>query len=241
MRYHQTLMNEAFSKWQSDMKSYKGLQEFIKSLPEIERDAVVLGALNYQVEDGGWLEWYENGYGVGIDYVYDAIRRCRTDLPHHRDLLNKFESLLDSVSRLVEKYKNLEKAYYSEADVDYLISAIREYNNGVKEYSYEEVRDIVEDIVHDYSDDKEISYDDVVTTILKRLEIHTNQSCKGDLTDVEELTDWCWEIYIEYLRGLVKEELETVEKYIEHCDKAYYEINDQLLNVWEESESFLKV
>lgn len=59
---HQELMNRAYEEYQKheEWDEY----QFIDSLEgTASRDAVILGNLNYQVENGGWDQWWENGYG----------------------------------------------------------------------------------------------------------------------------------------------------------------------------------
>lgn len=44
---------------------------------EAERIACVLGKLNQQIENGGVIQWVDNGYAIGsIDYLEDYLNRC---------------------------------------------------------------------------------------------------------------------------------------------------------------------
>jgi hypothetical protein len=60
---HQRLMDEAYSLWESNPKWSK-IQLALNVSP-MHRAAVVLGNLNYQVENGGFSQWLYNGYGEG--------------------------------------------------------------------------------------------------------------------------------------------------------------------------------
>lgn len=56
----QEAMNSAYAIW----KENEGwnLEDFYFNLPPLERRAVALGNLNYQVENGGFTQWVFNGY-----------------------------------------------------------------------------------------------------------------------------------------------------------------------------------
>jgi hypothetical protein len=60
--FHETLMNRAYDK-------YKGHNDwdnemFLDHCDPAERFAVVLGNFNYQVENGGFIQWWDNRYGT---------------------------------------------------------------------------------------------------------------------------------------------------------------------------------
>ena len=54
----QNLMDKAYATWKDNMN----YDEFLASLSPVLRTAVVLGNLNYQVENGGFSQWIFNGY-----------------------------------------------------------------------------------------------------------------------------------------------------------------------------------
>lgn len=60
----QSLMDKAYARWRKggDLEG-KGDAEFVAALPEDQELAVRVGNMNYQVENGGWAQWYGNGYG----------------------------------------------------------------------------------------------------------------------------------------------------------------------------------
>lgn len=61
---HQRLMNQAYKRWQKggDLENVPR-EDFYGKLEEPHRMAVVFGNLNYQVENGGFDQWFFNGYG----------------------------------------------------------------------------------------------------------------------------------------------------------------------------------
>ena len=66
---HGAIMDVAYTLWQSKEGvswSYKKMLEVItQRYGLLARFAVQLGNLNYQVENGGWVQYYDNGYGDG--------------------------------------------------------------------------------------------------------------------------------------------------------------------------------
>ena len=57
---HQSLMDSAYDKWKQN-KDWNN-DQFFNHLDYLERVAVVLGNLNYQVGNGGFSQWEGNGY-----------------------------------------------------------------------------------------------------------------------------------------------------------------------------------
>jgi hypothetical protein len=74
MGIHQELMDAAYATWQ-DGKSY---DDFVFDLPANQRMAVLLGNLNYQVENGGFRQWVDNGYGAHAMDVRRVLDRIGT-------------------------------------------------------------------------------------------------------------------------------------------------------------------
>ena len=72
----QQLMNAAYDKWQEQGRKCEATSkaagdvvarswtyaQFLRELSVAERRAVMLGNLNYQVENGGFAQWVDNGY-----------------------------------------------------------------------------------------------------------------------------------------------------------------------------------
>jgi hypothetical protein len=72
----QAVMNGAYEKWQKGW-SY---ENFLDHLTYLERCVVVMGNLNYQVENGGFMQWYDNGYHKGANtLLYFLENELATD------------------------------------------------------------------------------------------------------------------------------------------------------------------
>jgi hypothetical protein len=58
----QKVMDAAYEKWQANKEwSYS---DFVNHLDYLEKVVVVTGNLNYQVENGGFMQWHDNGYST---------------------------------------------------------------------------------------------------------------------------------------------------------------------------------
>jgi len=67
---HQELMDQAYQKWQNNNWTK---QKFWNHLDFLERVAVFTGNLNYQVENGGFAQWFDNGYGDSTDQLVSIL------------------------------------------------------------------------------------------------------------------------------------------------------------------------
>lgn len=67
----QRLMDEAYAFWQQNKKMPRS--EFLDRISAIQKIAVLLGNLNYQVCNGGFMQWIDNGYCLDIDELIDVV------------------------------------------------------------------------------------------------------------------------------------------------------------------------
>jgi hypothetical protein len=89
---HAKLMNEAYKWWNS--KSFEnGYDWFIENLPREDwRAAVLLGNLNYQVENGGFEQWHYNGYVSQYERLRKYLEQVDCEVLR---LLNAFMVLVE--------------------------------------------------------------------------------------------------------------------------------------------------
>jgi hypothetical protein len=73
---HQELMNRAYARWQKVPGMSR--QDFLNGLSPSEKFAVVTGNLNYQVENGGFGQWFSNRYGDQQTVNY--LRKVLTEM-----------------------------------------------------------------------------------------------------------------------------------------------------------------
>lgn len=65
---HQQLMDQAYDRWQKNQ--HWSQEEFFDELTPAEKFAVAFGNLNYQVENGGFAQWWGNDYGTAETVAY---------------------------------------------------------------------------------------------------------------------------------------------------------------------------
>ena len=78
---HQMLMDKAY-KDESNRSKDGGewcYNRMLKEATELERFAVVIGNLNYQVENGGFSQWIGNGYCTSYSDLEDALTAVKTE------------------------------------------------------------------------------------------------------------------------------------------------------------------
>lgn len=73
---HQGLMDKAYDRWNGEWKGC-GYDEFVNRLDHIERLAVLTGNFNYQVENGGFSQWFGNGYGKHVDTIISLLNQYK--------------------------------------------------------------------------------------------------------------------------------------------------------------------
>lgn len=75
----QSLMDAAYDRWQNgDLKNVSP-EVFMNSISLAQREAVMLGNMNYQVENGGWEQWVDNGYCIHAHDLMDVLENIGTE------------------------------------------------------------------------------------------------------------------------------------------------------------------
>lgn len=74
----QGLMNDAYERWQEPDNKWSR-EEFMGQCSDLERKAVLLGNLNYQVCNGGFCQWVDNGYGLEWQEVVEVLKEIGTE------------------------------------------------------------------------------------------------------------------------------------------------------------------
>ena len=70
-------MDKFYEKWQGSKET--SLKEMLSNTDGTTCDAVVLGNLNYQVENGGFYQWADNGYVLNLIETCNALIRINTE------------------------------------------------------------------------------------------------------------------------------------------------------------------
>lgn len=76
MDLHQKLMNEAYEMWQANEEWTQ--EEYIDNLDRAHRIAVVTGNFNYQVCNGGFMQWHDNQYSKQFGFLSEILDEMDT-------------------------------------------------------------------------------------------------------------------------------------------------------------------
>ena len=85
--YHQTIINIMYEHWQSVNLNYNEILQWVEdNYAELARFAVQIGKFNQQVNNGGFIQYYNNGYCGDID---DA----ESNMELHHKLVNMMKKI----------------------------------------------------------------------------------------------------------------------------------------------------
>lgn len=85
---HQELMDSAYEKFSDNLNT----AEWMTLLTEQEKKAVVVGNLNYQVENGGFVQWVDNGYYLDSEILKKVLTDMDTE--NSKKILKMVEEVL---------------------------------------------------------------------------------------------------------------------------------------------------
>ena len=142
--YHQVILNILYEEWQQrDNTSYKEVLDWYEEeYSKLAKFAVLVGKMNQQVTNGGFLQYFHNGYcdgENGFESEHDS------DIPLHQELVILFSEsgLKDEISLqvfqilqefhiLLDTEETVEEDGYDE-DEEYFIEMVDNENYGAVE------------------------------------------------------------------------------------------------------------
>jgi len=198
---HQVLMDEAYDEWQKNRDRWS-YSDFINNLDDLHRKAVLIGNLNYQVENGGFKQWDFNGYSEFIDEVLDIIKEFAEAKSEYHDIGMKVYNIVDEVREFLNTDAELcERAMsaYNKGNVDDFLM----YANELGEIDFRTEEELLDCLQEDYSD--EDMTEDELEEILE-------QELNFELRKIyNRIKDLCFELF-------------------DRFDNRYYEINEEFLD-----------
>lgn len=110
----QRLMNYAYKEHTDGWDG--GTEGFFGVLSYIEKVAVATGNLNYQVHNGGWMQWWDNGYGpTHLDFlgdlcleIKDIAAKGNAKIPHDGKFCEEMAAILE---RIADARRDYEEEY----------------------------------------------------------------------------------------------------------------------------------
>ena len=95
----QFVMDESYKKWEDGLDR----EDFLNKLTDYEKIAVMFGNFNYQVENGGLCQWYNNNYSEDLGSLYNFLEDCDYSQKY------RFIQILDDFSYVRIAIKELER------------------------------------------------------------------------------------------------------------------------------------
>ena len=117
----QQLMTSAYDKWQDGNVKY---ERWLSGLPRVEMDAVLLGNLNYQVENGGITQYVDNGY-CSCNYHPLLALLLRIDTPRSIELSDKLHNFCQKFVNVGKKAKSPYNNWLCESDDEIFDEALQ--------------------------------------------------------------------------------------------------------------------
>lgn len=115
--FHQNLMDESYDLWKKEKNKNLSYVDFLdqveKELSLLHKVSVIFGKLNYQVENGGFLQWYDNGYSCSIEELIETLEVNK----QFNEVLKILENVRDSLEYLEDGEKEVKKVSYEYQDL----------------------------------------------------------------------------------------------------------------------------
>lgn len=103
--YHQDLMDEAYKLWTDEEFKRWDYEQFLKAVINNFGDfhfyAVITGKFNYQVENGGFSQWYDNGYSCTIENLQDFLEKIKKE-PLKEQTFKTIDKVIDLLDEATE-------------------------------------------------------------------------------------------------------------------------------------------
>lgn len=144
----QNLMDKAYDIWQANPNLTT--EQFIESVNEKHRPFVAFGKLNQQVENGGFQQYYDNGYNVMLKYAISMVKMLRSEESKKvLEILREVKVLYRQLDNKVQRNKHY--------GIDDHLSDLYEFNSLCKfDDQYYELNDKVMDEIESYIKDNNI-------------------------------------------------------------------------------------
>ena len=226
---HQALMDFAYEKWQKNRDwSY---EKFIDSLSYIEKVAVLTGNLNYQVENGGFMQWITNGYVSKYSELFDILDKIcnffdELKNEEYSDVVLKVKTYVDEVVTLYKDYMQITNDYVKDGIYN-MVSELcrnieREFGFNVPLCVEEEIYKVIVDGIQESYINDISQYDDkyygIKEDFLRAVEIYLkhliSNTVKNHSNNISGIDSLIYDIVntLKHLANRLDEYLEKISK-----------------------------
>ena len=109
---HQELMNVFYNEWREQGDAVRQHQ-IAALMPSKVNMAVALGNWNYQVHNGGYAQWHDNGYSTAGAAILDYLQRAR------QAGVEGLDPLIESLEKGMNEIRDYEKRAQDEREYDW--------------------------------------------------------------------------------------------------------------------------
>ncbi len=117
-KFHENLMDEAYNLWNKNLSiSYENFLELIENqLSPLHTIGVIFGNLNYQVDNGGFIQWYDNNYSCSIEKIINFLEDNKTFDVVFEDVLHIVYGVNEHIEHIEDGKKEINKVSYDYQD-----------------------------------------------------------------------------------------------------------------------------
>jgi hypothetical protein len=109
VKLHQIMMDKAYEIWSIPANAKMSYEDFLECVKEdLGIDfyhAVITGNMNYQVENGGWYQWDDNGYSVSMEELVEFFQQ--EEFKEYSEISKLVRILRDVEEQLDWKHRGL--------------------------------------------------------------------------------------------------------------------------------------
>lgn len=133
----QYITDSVYDNWDNSVISR---EDFIKQLSNYEKIAVMFSNFNYQFEDGGLYQWYDNGYYNDLVFLISFLEKSNYSRK------NEFSEILEYIDHIHDSIENLDSYddWYEE-DVQTRLDSFKYLDN-----DYDRLRESWSDYLEGY-------------------------------------------------------------------------------------------
>jgi len=155
----QKLMNDVYDFWNMEQNQYLPKKKMREVMPKVlskkHLTALKIGNLNYQVENGGFKQWYDKGYAdldlCGLLKFLEQIKGRRESIDKVHQILSKFSKYLEDYEEILSETRKLSVFWgYTEMFEDRLLEHFYRWIQELSEEYYKVNEKFLKDLEEVY-------------------------------------------------------------------------------------------
>lgn len=128
--HFQAVINVNYARWNGGDLDGKSYEEFLEEISEEAAMLIALKNLNYQVENGGFCQWHDNGYSDDSELIISALKVLAGF--NGSSAGSTIAEIIDEVNDIISFYEVL-KTEYDRACSNARTGTLREFQDSFHE------------------------------------------------------------------------------------------------------------